>query len=39
MFADPAVLYRAELLVVAFGFALTVNAWAFYTYRLDQQGA
>lgn len=39
MFADPATLYRAELLIIAFGFALTVNGWAFLTYRLDRQGA
>ena len=38
-FSDPAVLYRTELLIIAFGFALTVNAWAFLTYRYDQQGA
>ena len=38
-FSDPAVLYRAELLIIAFGIALTVNAWAFLTYRYDRQGA
>lgn len=39
MFDDPATLYRAELLIVAFGFALTVNGWAYLTYRYDRQGA
>lgn len=39
MFTDPSVLYRAELLIIAFGFALTVNAWAFLTYRFDRQEA
>lgn len=38
-FSDPTALYRAELLIIAFGFALTVNAWAFLTYRYDRQGA
>ena len=39
MFSDPTVLYRAELLIIAFGFALSVNAWAYLTYRFDRQGA
>lgn len=36
IFTDLAFLYRAELLTIAFGFAVAMNAWAFYTYRLDQ---
>lgn len=35
---DVAFLYRAELLIIAFGFAGAMNAWAFYTYRLDRIG-
>ena len=38
-FSDPTTLYRTELLIIAFGFALTVNAWAYLTYRFDRQGA
>ena len=39
MFTDPDTLYRAELLIIGVGFALTVNAWAYLTYRYDRQGA
>lgn len=38
IFTDTAVLYRAELLTIAFGFAAAMIAWALYTYRLDRVG-